>query len=46
MQAEFRRYRYRGMVIHVRQGKGKKDRFVRHSPLLLEALRDYWGLPA
>ena len=30
------------MVIHVRRGKGKKDRFVPLSPKLLEALRAYW----
>lgn len=29
-------------VIHVRQGKGKKDRCVPLSPLLLERLREYW----
>ena len=30
------------MVIHVRLGKGKKDRFVALSPLLLTILREYW----
>jgi len=30
------------MVIHVRQGKGGKDRLVQLSPLLLLILRDYW----
>ena len=30
------------MVIHVRQGKGKKDRYVMLSPVLLEVLRAYW----
>ena len=29
-------------LIHVRQGKGKKDRFVMLSPRLLAALRAYW----
>lgn len=30
------------MVIHVRQGKGQKDRYVMLSPRLLEVLREYW----
>jgi len=30
------------MVIHVRNGKGKKDRFALLTPSLLEALRQYW----
>lgn len=30
------------MVIHVRRGKGKKDRYVTLSPVLLEMLRGYW----
>ena len=30
------------MLIHVRQGKGKKDRSVMFSPRLLTELRDYW----
>lgn len=30
------------MVIHVRLGKGKKDRYVTLSPVLLEMLRAYW----
>jgi integrase/recombinase XerD len=30
------------MVIHVRRGKGKKDRYVTLSPVLLDMLRSYW----
>jgi integrase/recombinase XerD len=30
------------MVIHIRQGKGRKDRDVMLSPRLLNELRDYW----
>jgi integrase/recombinase XerD len=30
------------MLIHVRQGKGNKDRMVKMSPSLLTALRDAW----
>lgn len=30
------------MVIRVRQGKGRIDRYVMLSPALLECLRDYW----
>lgn len=30
------------MVIHVRQGKGRKDRYVMLSPKLLDLLRAYW----
>lgn len=30
------------MVIRVRQGKGKKDRYVMLSPKLLPLLREYW----
>lgn len=30
------------MNIHIRRGKGKKDRYVILSPRLLEALRRYW----
>lgn len=29
-------------VLHVRSGKGNKDRYVMLSPVLLESLRDYW----
>jgi site-specific recombinase XerD len=32
----------RRMVIHVAQGKGRKDRYVMLSPKLLDMLRDYW----
>jgi site-specific recombinase XerD len=32
----------RRMVLHVRQGKGRKDRDITLSPRLLEVLRDYW----
>jgi site-specific recombinase XerD len=31
-------------VIHVRLGKGKKERFVMLSPRLLSILREYWSL--
>jgi integrase len=30
------------MVVHIRGGKGRKDRDVMLSPALLEALRAYW----
>ena len=30
------------MVIRVRQGKGKKDRYVPLSPVLLDLLREHW----
>jgi len=30
------------MVLHIRQGKGRRDREVPLSPKLLEALRQYW----
>jgi integrase/recombinase XerD len=30
------------MLIHVRLGKGAKDRMIRLSPRLLEVLREYW----
>ena len=30
------------MVVHIREGKGGRDRDVMLSPKLLEALRDYW----
>jgi site-specific recombinase XerD len=32
----------RRMLIHVRLGKGSKDRMVKLSPQLLAVLRDYW----
>ena len=32
----------RRMVIHIRDGKGRQDRDVMLSPILLQALRDYW----
>lgn len=31
-------------VIHIRQGKGNRDRLVMLSPMLLTALREYWKL--
>ncbi len=34
----------RRMLVHVRLGKGAKDRMVKLSPQLLAALRDYWRL--
>lgn len=30
------------MVIHIRQGKGRKDRYVPLGTILLDQLRDYW----
>jgi len=30
------------MVIRIRQGKGRKDRYARLTPALLELLREYW----
>jgi integrase/recombinase XerD len=32
------------MVIRVRQGKGKKDRYARLTPSLLKLLREYWAV--
>ena len=32
----------RRMVIHIRRGKGCQDRDIMLSPILLQALRDYW----
>lgn len=32
------------MLLHVRQGKGNKDRLVPLSPRLLKELRDYWRM--
>ncbi len=32
------------MVIRIHQGKGKKDRMVPLSPMLLELLREYWRI--
>jgi site-specific recombinase XerD len=32
------------MLIHIRQGKGQKDRDVMLSPRLLQELRDYWRM--
>jgi site-specific recombinase XerD len=32
------------MVLHVRAGKGKKDRYTILSPVMLETLREYWRL--
>jgi len=29
-------------VIHIRQGKGNKDRYVKLSPFMLASLRIYW----
>ena len=34
----------RRMVIRVRQGKGRKDRYVMLSPKLLDELREYWKI--
>jgi len=34
----------RRMVIHVAQGKGRKDRYVMLSPKLLDTLRNYWRI--
>jgi site-specific recombinase XerD len=30
------------MLVHIREGKGKRDRDVPLSPKLLDALREYW----
>lgn len=32
------------MLIRIRQGKGRKDRYVNLSPRLLEVLREYWRI--
>jgi site-specific recombinase XerD len=32
------------MLVHVREGKGAKDRMVSLAPVLLEALRQYWWI--
>jgi len=30
------------MTLHIRQGKGRKDRYALLSPVMLQALRNYW----
>jgi site-specific recombinase XerD len=39
---DHRKVDFIGMVIHVRQGKGGRDRDVLLSPKLLDTLREYW----
>ena len=39
-----RRYRQPRMVVHIRGGKGREDRDVMLSPVLLAALREHWSV--